>query len=180
MKKILLSATAIMAGSLLAAYADPKDDVTSAAQKLETGSNYSWHITVTVPEGSRFKPGPTDGKMDGDVTHVKMSFGDNHTEFIKAGTNAAITDPDDGSWEKLSDVDTQGAGRFIVGMVQNFKSPAAQATDLVADAQSLQQNGNAYTGTLTEEGAKGLLSFGRGRRGGGGNNPPPLTIPQAR
>jgi hypothetical protein len=176
MNKILLCTTAVMAGSLLAAYADPKDDVTSAAQKLEAGSNYTWHIAVTVPEGSRFKPGPTDGKLDGSLADVKMSFGDNHTEFIKAATNAAITDPDDGSWEKLSDVDTSGPGRFIVGMVQNFKSPAAQAADLVADMQSLQQNGNAYTGALTEEGAKNLLSFGRGRRGGG-NNPPPVTNP---
>ncbi len=173
MKKILLSATAIMAGSLLAAYADPKDDVTSAAQKLDSGSNYTWHVAVTVPanSNSRFRPGPTDGKIQGSLIHVKSSFGDNHSEFIKNGTNAVITDPDDGTWEKLSDVDTSGMGRFMVMRVQNFKGPAAQASDLAADTQSLQQNGNSYTGTLTEDGAKKLLTFGRGRRGGGGGGP---------
>lgn len=168
MNKILFSATAIMAGSLLAAYADPKDDVTSAAQKLAAGANYSWQTIVVVPADARFKPGPTDGKIQGNLTDVKMSFRDNHTQFIIDGTNAVITDPDDGTWEKLSDVDTQGMGRFLVGMVENFKGPAAQATDLAADAQSLTANGNSYTGTLTEDGAKKLLSFGRGRRGGGG------------
>ena len=176
MKRILLSVTAMMAGSLLVAYADPKDDVTSAAQKVETGSNYTWHITVTVPEGTRFRPGPTDGKMDGNLTHVKMSMGDNHTEFIISGTNAAVTDPDDGTWEKLSDMDTSGfPGRMMVGMIQNFKAPAGQASELAADTQSLQQSGNSYTGPLTDEGAKKLLSFGRGRRGGG--TPPPVTNP---
>lgn len=180
MKKILLSATAIMAGSLLAAYADPKDDVTGAAQKLDAGANYSWQVTTTVPSGSnsRFRPGPMDGKMQGSMTEVKWTMGDNHTHFIKDGTNAAVTDPDDGTWEKLSDVDTSGfPGRMLVGMIQNFKSPAAQATDMLDDTQSLQQNGNAYTGPLTEDGAKKLLSFGRGRRGGGGGGGPSISNP---
>jgi hypothetical protein len=168
MKNILFSATAIMAVSMLSACADPKDDITSAAQKLSAGGNYTWQTIVVVPADSRFKPGPTDGKIQGSLTAVKMSFGDNHTQFIMNGTNAAITDPDDGSWEKLSDVDTSGAGRFLVMMVQNFKAPAAQATDLLPDVQSLQQSDNSYTGMLTEDGAKKLLTFGRGRRGGGG------------
>ncbi|MGH8022604.1 MAG: hypothetical protein ACRED1_03415 [Limisphaerales bacterium] len=167
MKKILFSATAIFAGSLLAVYADPKDDVTGAAQKLASGANYSWQTTVVVPADSRFKPGPVNGKVQGKLTDVKMSFRDNHTEFILDGTNAVITDPDDGTWEKLSDVDTQGMGRFMVMMVRNYQTPAAQASDLVADAQSLQQNGNAYSGSLTDEGAKKLLTFGGGRRGRG-------------
>jgi hypothetical protein len=175
MKKILFIAATMMAGSLLSASADPKDDVTNAAQKLSAAANYSWQTTVVVPEGSRFKPGPTDGKINGTLTDVKSSFGDNHTEYIIEGTNTVITDPDDGSWEKLSDVDTSGSGRFLVMTVQNFKSPAAQATDLLADVQSLQQSGNSYTGTMTEEGAKNLLSFRRGNRGGG--NPPAVSNP---
>jgi len=162
MQKILFSITAIMAASLVAAHAGPKDDVTAAAQKLAAGSNYTWHATVTVPAGSRFKPGPTDGKLDGNITDVKMSFRDNHSEIIMDGANTAVTDPDDGSWTKLSDLDSQGSGRFISMMVQNFKAPAAQAIDLVGDTQSLQQTGNSYTGALTEDGAKKLLSFRRG------------------
>lgn len=158
-----------MAGSLLSASADPRDDITSAAQKLSDSSNYSWETTVVVPANSRFKPGPTDGKVQGGMTDVKMSMRDNHTEFIINGTNAVITDPDDGTWEKLGDMDTSsGIGRFLVPMIQNYKAPAAQVTDLLADAQSLQQSGTSYSGTLTEDGVKKLLTFGRGRRGGNG------------
>lgn len=162
MKKILISTVALMAGSLLAAYAAPKDDVTSAAQKLAAGSNYTWHATVTVPASSRFKPGPTDGKVDGSVTDVKMSFRDNHTEIIMDGTNTVVMDPEDGSWSKLSDMDTEGPGRFMQMMVQNFKTPAQQAIEMAGDAQSLQQSGNSYTGPLTEDAAKQLLTFRRG------------------
>jgi hypothetical protein len=168
MKTIFFSVITLIAASVLTAYADPKDDVTSAAQKLSSGGNYSWRATVVVPADSRFKPGPTDGKTDGNLTDVKMTMRDNRTEIIMNGTNAVLTDPEDGTWEKLSDVDTSGGGRFLVMMVQNFKAPPAQATDLLADAQSLQQNGNSYTGPLTEDGAKSLLRFGRGRRGGNG------------
>jgi hypothetical protein len=171
MKTIPFIAAAIMAGSLLSASADPKDDITSAAQKLSDGANYSWQATVVVPADSQFKPGPTDGKVQGGMIDVKMSFRDNHTEFIKSGTNAVITDPDDGSWEKLGDMDTSGPGRFMVPMLQNYKAPAAQVTDLLADVQSLQQSDTSYTGALTEDGAKKLLTFGRGRRGGNGNGP---------
>ena len=88
-----------------------------------------------------------------------------------SGTNTAVTDPDDGSWVKLSDLDQEGPGRFMTMMVQNFKAPADQVSDLVADTQSLQQSGNSYSGTLTEDGAKKLMTFGRGRRGGGGGGP---------
>ena len=163
MKKFLFSSIALMAGSLLAAYADPKDDVTSAAQKLASGSNYTWQATVTVPAGSRFKPGPTDGKLDGNITDVKMTMRDTHTEIIMNGPNTVLTDPEDGSWTKLSDMDdSQGPGRYMKMMVQNFKAPATQAIDLVGNVQSLQQSGNSYTGPLTEDGAKKLLPFRRG------------------
>ena len=152
-----------MAVSLLAAYADPKDDVTSAAQKLAAGSNYTWQATTTVPAGARFRPGPTNGKIDGSLTDVKMTFRDNHTEIVMSGANTVVTDPEDGSWTKLSDLDTsQGPGRFMTMMVQNFKAPAQQAMDLAGNTQSLQQSGNSYTGPLTEDGAKNLLSFRRG------------------
>lgn len=169
MKKTVLSAIAILAGSALVAIAGPRDDVTAAAQKLTTAGNYSWHTTVVVPEGSRFRPGPTDGKTDDGLVYQKMSFGDNTTEMYIKGTNAAVTDPD-GNWQSLADLasDDQGPGRFMVGMIRNFRSPAQQAADLVADAQDLTLTNGVYSGNMTSEGAKKLLTFRR--RGGNGAN----------
>jgi hypothetical protein len=165
MKTILLSAAVILAGSLCAAHADPKDDITGAAQKLAGEANYSWHTTVVVPSSSRFKPGPTDGKIEkGGLTDVKLAMRDNHLEVILSGTNAVLTDPDDGTWETLADFesDAQGPARYMGGMVRNFKAPAAQAIDLLADTKNLTQTDGVYSGDLTADGAKKLLSFRRG------------------
>jgi hypothetical protein len=159
-----LLAALLLTGCKIAAPAQtPAEAVTAAAQKLGSESSYSWHTTVVVPEGSRFRPGPTDGKTAGGVTYVKMSFRNNESEIYLEGTNAVMTDPD-GGWQTLADAaaDDQGPGRFMVGMVRNFRAPAAQAADLVADCTGLTLANGAYTSDLTPDGAKKLLSFRRG------------------
>lgn len=165
--QILLSAI-LFAGSLLTSQASPADDVKSAAQKLNDESSYTWHTTTVVPESARFKPGPVDGKTEkGGVTYVKMSFGDNTTEIYMKGTNAVLTDPD-GGWQTLADMDeSQPPGRFMVPMVRNFKTPAAQAVDLVADCKDLQETNGAFSSDLTDESVKKMMTFRRR----GGNTP---------
>jgi hypothetical protein len=162
-KSILFGAMALLAGSLFAADSSPKDDVTNAARKLGDSANYSWHTTVVVPEDSQFKPGPTDGKTEkGGLTYVKLSFGDNTAEFVKKGESAALTSPD-GGWQSLTNMDSsQGPGRFMAGMVRNFKTPDAQAAELTASAKELKKDGDVYASDLTPEGAKTLLTFRRG------------------
>ena len=167
-KNIMISALALLAVPLYAADASPKDDVVAAAQKLAATASYSWHQTVVVPEDAPFKPGPTDGKTEkGGATYVKMSFGDNETEIVMLGSKAALTDPD-GNWQSLTNLENnnEGPGRFMVGMVRNFRAPVAQATNLVATVKELKKDGDVYSGDLTEAGAKELLTF---RRGGGAN-----------
>lgn len=160
--KTLFSAAAVLTGSLLAAQASPSDDVTAAAQKLSGESSYSWHMTVVVPEDSQFKPGPTEGKTADGLIYVKMTFGDNTTEIYKQGTNAAITNPD-GGWQSLADVAaSQGRGRFMAGMVRNYRLPAAQVTDIIAGCKDLEETNGAFASDLTDDGAKKLLQFRRG------------------
>src|SRR4051794_33343713 len=96
---LLLNATALLAGSLLAA--DPKDDIAAAAKKLGEQANYGWTTTVVVPEGSRFRPGPTEGKTEKDgFTHLKVSVGDSPTQAVLKGDKAAVTNAD-GGWQSL-------------------------------------------------------------------------------
>jgi hypothetical protein len=174
-KNILIGATALLAGSLFAADSSPKDDVTNAAKKLGDSANYTWRTTVVVPEDAQFRPGPTDGKTEkGGLTYVKLSFGDNTTEFVKKGESAAITNPD-GGWQSLTNMDSsEGPGRFMVGMVRNFQTPDAQAVQLAGAAKELKKDGDVYSSDLTEDGAKAMMAF-RGRRGGG--NGPNITNP---
>jgi len=160
--KILLAA--IFSSSLLAASASPSDDVSSAVQKLSDAASYTWSATVVVPADSRFKPGPSSGKtIKGDMTYVKMGGRMGTIEVYMKGTNAVLTSPD-GGWQTLADAqsDEQGPGRFIGAMVRNFKSPAAQAAELVGECTDLTQTNDAYAGDLAPAAAKKMLASRRG------------------
>jgi hypothetical protein len=164
-KSILFGMATLLACSLIAADSSPRDEVPGAARKLAEKANYGWKTTIVVPADSPFRPGPTEGKTEKDgYTHVKLSFGDNTTEFVLKGDKAAVTSPE-GTWQALSEVDTNDwPGRFLTGMIRNFKAPAAQATELSSFAKELKKDGELFSSDLTEEGAKAFLTF---RRGGG-------------
>ena len=168
-KSMFFSPMALMTISLIAADSNPKDDVKSAAKKLGEKANYSWKTTVVVPESAQFRPGPTEGKTEKEgFTHVTMSFGDNTTQAVLKGDKAAVTNRE-GEWQSLADLDNaEGPGRFLGFFVRNIKTPAVQAADLAAAAKDLKKEGDAYSGDLTEEGAKTLLTF---RPRGGGDGP---------
>jgi hypothetical protein len=157
---VLLIVMALLAQSVLAADA-PKDEVASAAKKLGDKANYSWKTTVEVPEGSQFRPGPSGGKTQKDgLTIVSWTFNDNTTEAVIKGDKAAIN-TDDG-WQSLTELEgSEGRGRFFVFFVRAFRAPAVQAAELASATKELKKDGDAYSGELTEEGAKALLSFRR-------------------
>ena len=161
---MLFGAVAVLAAiSLNAADSTAKDEITKAAAKLGE-SSYSWRTTVVVPEDSPFKPGPTDGKTEkGGFTHVKMSFNENTTEMVFKGDKAAVSGRE-GGWQSASDLEnSEGPGRFLGMMARNFRPPAVQAAEIGSDIKELKKDGDAYSGELTEEGAKKLLTFRRGQ-----------------
>jgi hypothetical protein len=172
MKTALIFAAALssLCLSLQAAESDAKADITAAAKKLAENDNYSWRTTVAVPEDARFKPGPTEGKTEkAGYTFLSMTFGDNERKAVFKGDKGAAMNRD-GDWQSLSEMaNSEGPGRFMAAMLRNYKTPADQAAQLASDAKELKKDGDVYSGTLTEEAAKKLLSF-RGR-GGGGEGP---------
>jgi len=190
-KNILFGMMLLAAGPVLAA---PKDDVSAAATALGNAANYTWQTTQDMGADSPIQMGPTDGKTEKDgFTTVSMSMMDNTSKIVLKGTNAAVQT--DNGWQTVAEA-TQGGGggggmgggpgMFAVMQAQNLKLPAVEATNLVALAGDLKVDGDKITGTLTTDGAKGLMSFGgRGRRGGGGGfggpgggNGPDITNPK--
>ena len=167
-RNILLGTFALVAGSLLAADSTPKDEVKAAAGKLAAKENYSWKTTVIVPEGSRFRPGPTEGKTEKNgFTMVSMTMGDNTMEAVLKGGKGALKT--EGGWQSLAELaQEQGRGQFMARRFQDYKTPAAEAEDLAGKTKDLKLTDGVYSGDLTEEAAKQLLSF---RRGGGGGGP---------
>ena len=191
MKKntLLFGILALAASPLFAA---ESDDVKGAVKKLADASGYSW--TSTVKNGNdraaggaagagagRFQQGPTEGKAIKDgTTLLSMSRGDTTTEAVLKGDKGAIKTA--AGWQSLAEANQppaggaaggrRGGGAFLGRMLQSFKGPVAQAEDLLAKVKSVKKADDAYTGELTEEGVKQLLTFGRGGRGGG-NAPAP-------
>jgi hypothetical protein len=172
-RTIVLSAVLLAAVPLMAA---DKDDVTGAAKKLGDSANYTWHTTVDT--SGQFKPGPTDGKTEKDgYTDITFSFNDTTSEGLRKGTNVAVKV--EGNWqsaeEALKDDGGGGGGfnptRFLVGRMQDFKSPAEEAADLANGAPDLKLADGVYSGSLTEAAAKERMRFRRRRNNNGGGGP---------
>jgi hypothetical protein len=84
------------------------------------------------------------------------------------GDKVAITNRE-GEWQSMADLENaEGPGRWLAWMARGIKTPGTQAADLASAAQDLKKEGDAYSGALTEAGAKELMLF---RRGAGGDGP---------
>ncbi len=163
---MLVSVITLLAASAIAAESSPKDAVKSAAKNLGEKSNYSW--TTSIEWGGN-AVGTVQGKTEkGGPTFVSMSRGDQSTDAVLKGGKGAIKT--DEGWKTLSEAaeEQQGPGRFIARMMQNFKAPAAEAEDIAGKVKELKLADGVYSGDLTDEGAKELMSF---RRGGGSGGP---------
>ena len=173
-KNIFCSFALLLAVPLLAAESNPLAEVKAAAAALSSQTNYSWRTTVEVPANSRFRPGPTEGRTEKEgYTLLSFSFGDNVTEAVLKGTNGALKTPD-GDWRSLAEAanDDGGGpnpGMFLARMLQNFKTPAAQAAELAGQAKELKIGTNGISGALTDDAARTLLTFRP--RGGGAEGP---------
>ncbi len=164
----------LAAGSLLAA--DAKDEVTNAAKKLADADNYAWHQATENANagggggGRGFGGGPVDGKAQKDGYTVRsMTRGDNTTQIVTKGEKGAMQNQD-GDWmsfEEMAQNFGGGGGGGGGARMFAFKAPAAEVQDLVGKVSSLKESDGAYSGDLTEAGAKELLVPAFMRRGGG-------------
>jgi hypothetical protein len=112
-----------------------------------------------VPEGAQFRPGPTEGKTQKDgLTLISLTFGDNTTSAVIKGDKAAVKRPNE-AWQSSEELD--GNIRGLGSFVRSYPTPAVQAAELVAVTKDLKQDGDVYSGELTEKGAQDQLSFRR-------------------
>jgi hypothetical protein len=160
--------TALLAAAATAMADSPgQDDVKSAAQKLAGAGSYSWTTTMESPQ---FTPGPSHGRTEkGGYTYVDFSMQDNTIESIVKDGKGAIKTED--GWQTLDEAakDDEGGGFnprvFLARRMQNYKTPAVEAQDIVGKVKSLAKTDDGYSGDLTEDGAKSLMRFGRGNGG---------------
>ncbi|HXD00755.1 MAG TPA: hypothetical protein VN048_15545 [Verrucomicrobiae bacterium] len=183
-RNIILATMLFAAGSLMAA--DPKDDVSSAVKSLADGGNYSWTQTMENAGGGGFGNGTSEGKTKDGLIYTSRTFNDNTFEILVKGTNSAMNNGQDG-WQTAAEIAAAaeanggggGGGGFRGGNMARFvRTPTTTIKDVLDGVKELKQDGDAYVGDLTEDGAKSLATFGRRGRGGGGGGgftPPEVT-----
>ncbi len=159
------------------------DEVKAAISKLAAAGNYSWTTSTVVPEGSRWRPGPSNGKTNADgYSWLSTTMGERTNEsFIKGGKYVS---KGEAGWqtaeERRAARENAGGGEGRGGRggagggrgLENFKTPVQQAEEIVGKVKELKKDGDVVTGELTEEAVKSLLTMG-GRRRDGSEAPAP-------
>jgi hypothetical protein len=159
--QILFGTMALVAGSLLAADSNPQDAVKAAAKDLGGKDNYSWKTSI---EFGGNEVGTIVGKTEkGAATFLTLSGGDTGIDAVIKG-GKGVMKLDDG-WKLVSvvaaDNDQQGAPRMVANILQNFKTPAAEADDLAGKTKELKLADGVYSGDLTADALKERVRFGR-------------------
>lgn len=183
---IAVAGLAIATGCLLAAAADLKTEVKSAAKKLAEKGNYSWAMTTKSEGGGggqqRGQVAPIVGKTDKEgCIYLTMKRQDDTTvEAVIKGEKYAVKTQE--GWQSGEELrqggQGQGRGLFMARNFRNMKAPAVEAEALADKAKELKKaDDGSVCGDLTEDGAKELLTRGRGGRGG--QTPPPPTDAKA-
>src|SRR5205814_1983749 len=111
---------------------------------------------------------------------LSSTFQDNTSEGVMKDKKVAVKTEE--GWKTAEEVGGGGgggggfnAGGFMARRMQNLKTPAAEIEDLVSKTKEIKKDGDLYSGDLTEDGAKALLTAGGFGRRGGGQAPPPAT-----
>lgn len=163
---ILFGAITLLAGSLLAADSNPQDAVKDAAKKLGEKDNYSW--TTTIDLGGDMT-GTIDGKAEkAGATTLALSAAGQEINAVLKGDKGVVKLDD--SWKTLKSVaedkDQQEPMRIAARILQTQKAPAAEAADLAGKTKELKVADGVYSGDLTADGIKELLSVIKQAAGG--------------
>jgi hypothetical protein len=164
----MVACLAALAVSLPAVQAGPKEDAIAAAKKLAASQNYSWKQKTENAVGD-YGGGGSEGKIEKEgYLWLTMTVRGDSIQALKKGDKGAIKLGQ--TWKSLSEAsagDASPSVAFARRLQRPFKTPAAQAEELVNSVQELKKEGDLYHGEFTAESARTLLLFG-GRSGGTG------------
>jgi hypothetical protein len=140
--------------------------VNDALTKLEAADNYSWTVTLQLPNAP-FTPSPVSGTTEKDgYSMVSQDFNGNTMQAVFKGDKAAIKGQDD--WQSMADADDQTA--MMGGWLVSPGTPVTEARKILKDAGTLSADTNGViSGDLTPAGATDMMTFPARN----GNTPPP-------
>jgi hypothetical protein len=158
MKKTLLFTLALLAaGSIPAADTISTNKVRDALAKLRAADNFSWTVTVKMPEAP-FEPGPLKGRTEkAGYTMIRQEMGENTLEAVFKGDKIALKQED--QW-RLPD-ELEGFFAMMARWIARSGTAADEADNMLSKVKELKAGeGELFSSDYTEEGAKALLTFG--------------------
>ena len=186
----ILALLAALPASTSASPRDAKEDLVAAVKKLAEAPSYAWTSTPQAPaeapapeKGGRRgmgAGGPSEGKTEKDgLTWISSKMGETAVEGVVKGDKSAVKTAD--GWKAASEF-TGGQGgqqgrrdpaAGFARTLRNVKLPAAQAETLANGLKEVKAEEGVYSGDLTEEAVKALMTFG-GRPGGNADRAPTI------
>lgn len=148
---------------------DAREDVLTAARKLNDASGYGWTATTEI-EGGQFTPAPIQGKVEKAGFAVLTQERDGNTTIAVLKGEKGVVKTDAG-WQTADEFRASqggggggGRGGMRAGALLRSRPPAEEAARLAERVKELKDSAGVISGELTEAAAKELASFGR--RGG--------------
>ncbi len=166
-KYFLIGMIGVMAGTLSAAESGAKEKIIAAAKNLGDSAYYSWTTTPSDESGSTGRNiGPIEGKTEKDgFTYMTLMPGGFSIDVIIKGEKGAAKTLE--GWQSFAEIEQAGGGgAAIARRIRKFKTPAAEAVDLVGAVKELKEADGAYAGELSEEKIKELILLAARRREG--------------
>jgi hypothetical protein len=156
----------LAAGLLSAAETNTNERVKATVTKLTEQTNYSWTTIIKMPD-MPFEPGPVKGRTEkGGYAMVTQQLNENTVQAVFKGDKVAVKG--ESGWELIDEAD--GMVAMMGGWLTANGTAADEAGKLLKNVKELKAgDGDVFSGDLTAEGAKDLLTF----RPRGGNAPPP-------
>jgi hypothetical protein len=177
MKRVLtIGIIGLLAQTLTAADATPKEKMANAAKQLAEKPNYSWTTVMKEGDGSSGRVGPIGGKAaQGGVTFLSFEIGGIPVEVYMKGEKGAAKALE--GWQTFDEVaQAGGTAAAVVRFLRAYKAPSVESAGLSEKVKEVKEADGVLSGELSEDAVKDLLARGARRREG--QEPPKIENPK--
>ena len=158
-KALLIGLIGLLAPTLFAAESEPQAKVATATRQLGDKPNYGWTTNIRDGGSNPVEHPPIVGKTDkSGLICLRFMNGGIPSEVYMNGQKGTVGGPT--VWRTFDEVAKSGGfAAGVVGMLRSWKTPVAEATDLLGKVKNVKEVDGVMSGELNADAAKPLLEF---------------------
>ena len=156
---LLIGLIGLLAPLLFAADSEPQAKVATATRQLGDKPNYGWTTNIRDGGSNPVQHPPIVGKTDkSGLVYLRFMDGPTPSEVYMNGQKGTVGGPT--VWRTFDEIAKPGGfAAGLVSMLRNWKTPAAEVTDLLGKVKSVKEVEGVISVELNAEAAKPLLEF---------------------